>query len=356
MKKILIIGGGVIGLSIAYEISKNNRFKVLLVEKNKNFGLEASSKNSEVIHSGVYYKNNSLKANLCVQGKKMIYGFCKKNKISFKNTQKLFIGNSLQDYKLIKQMYKNAKKNDVNDVKIIAERTLKKIEPNIEAKYALLSKSAGIFDVNDFMRKLFTLCKKNGVKFFYNKKISYGYFENQKIYFSNIKKQKFDYVINAAGVGAIGIAEKSFKNTVFPSDKLVTGLYFKTRENLKIRRIIYPAMKPEKNTERVDITPTINNEYIFGPSVEKKGKINLRYSKLKFAKFLKQINSKLDTKKIKYFKKGIRPKIKTNSKSYTDFYIKKVNKYNWINLFGIESPGLTSCLAIAKYVKRNFLR
>jgi L-2-hydroxyglutarate oxidase LhgO len=82
----------------------------------------------------------------------------------------------LQDYKLIKQMYKNAQKNEVNDVKIITERTLKKIEPNIEAKYALLSKSSGIFDVNDFMKKLFTLCKKNGVKFIYNKKILHGYF------------------------------------------------------------------------------------------------------------------------------------------------------------------------------------
>lgn len=356
MKKILIIGGGVIGLSIAYEISKNNKFKVLLVEKNKNFGLEASSKNSEVIHSGVYYKNNSLKAHLCVQGKKMIYGFCKKNKISFKNTQKLFIGNSLQDYKLIKQMYKNAKKNDVDDVRIITERTLKKIEPNIKAKYALLSKSSGIFDVNGFMKKLFSLCKKNGVRFIYNKKISQGYFENKKIYFSNIKNQKFDYVINAAGAGAIGIAKTVFKNILFPSDKLVTGLYFKTKQDLKIKRIIYPAMKPEKNTERVDITPTISNEYIFGPSVEKKEQINLRNSKLKFAKFLMKINNEINIKKVKYFKKGIRPKIKINSKSYVDFYIKKVDRYNWINLLGMESPGLTSCLAIAKYVKRNFLR
>jgi len=357
MKKILIIGGGVIGLSIAYEISKNNRFKVFLVEKNKTFGLEASSKNSEVIHSGVYYKNNSLKANLCVQGKRKIYRFCKQNKILFKKTQKLFIGNSSQDYKLIKQMYKNAKKNNVNDIKIITERTLKKIEPNIEAKYALLSKSSGIFDANSFMRKLFNLSKKNGVRFIYNKKISFGYLLNKKVHFSNIKNQKFDYVINVAGAGAISIAKKTFKNTIiFPSDKLVTGLYFKTSEDLKISRIIYPAMKPEKNTERIDITPTINNEYIFGPSVEKKEKINLRSSKIKFTKFLKQINNKLDTKKIKYFKKGIRPKIKTNSKSYADFYIKKVDNYNWINLFGMESPGLTSCLAIAKYVKRNFLR
>ena len=69
-----------------------------------------------------------------------------------------------------------------------------------------------------------------------------------------------------------------------------------------------------------------------------------------------QINNEIDIKKVKYFKKGIRPKIKINSKSYVDFYIKKVDRYNWINLFGMESPGLTSCLAIAKYVKRNFLR
>ena len=83
----MIIGGGVIGLCLAYEISRNSTFQVFLIEKNKTFGLEASTKNSEVIHSGVYYKNNSLKAKLCVQGKRLIYKFCKKYKIPNKKIQ-----------------------------------------------------------------------------------------------------------------------------------------------------------------------------------------------------------------------------------------------------------------------------
>lgn len=355
MKKIAIIGGGIIGLCIANEISKKKKFKVFLIEKNKNFGLEASSNNSEVIHSGVYYKKNSLKAKFCVQGKKLIYNFCKKYKISYKKTQKLFIGNTHQDYQLIFKLYKNAKNNNVNDVKILNEKNLKRIEPSIKAKYALLSKSSGIFDVKNFIKKIFLLCKKQNVRIILKKNISHGLFKDGKFFFSNIRHEKFDYVINAAGLGAIKIAKKTFKNISFPLNKPVTGLYFLTKRNIKVKRIIYPAMKPTKNMERVDITPTISGEYIFGPSVEKKGKINIRKSKLKFDKFLNKILYNINLKEIIFFKKGIRPKIKTFAKSYTDFYIKKVNKLNWINLFGIESPGLTSSLAIAKYVRKKFL-
>lgn len=355
MKKILIIGGGVIGLSLAYEISKKKKFQVFLIEKKKTFGLEASSKNSEVIHSGVYYKNNSLKANLCVEGKKLIYNFCKKNRILVKKTQKLFIGNSLTDYKLIQQMYQNAKNNNVREIKILKQKEIQRIEPYILAKYALLSKSSGVFDVQAFMKKIFNYCKKNKVIFIFNKKILSGVYKKKKFFFSNVKFNDFDYVINAAGHGAIQIAKKTFKNKSFPSDKPVIGLYFRTNQDIKVSRIIYPAMKPTKNMERVDITPCVKGGFIFGPSVETKKKIDQKIIKLKFDKFLRQIHSCLDTRKIKYFKRGVRPKIKTKTKLYTDFYIKKVSKYNWINLFGIESPGLTSCFSIAKYVCKKFL-
>lgn len=348
----MIIGGGVIGLCLAYEISRNSKFQVFLIEKNKTFGLEASTKNSEVIHSGVYYKNNSLKAKLCVQGKRLIYKFCKKYKIPNKKIQKLFIGNSKSDLKLIQQMYKNAKINKVKDIKIIGKDLIKKIEPNIIANYALLSKSSGIFDVNGFMKKVFYLCKKNKVKFLFKRKISHGICNKNKFIFNNIKLNRFDYVINAAGLGAIKIANRTFKNKLFPSDRPLVGLYFQTKQNLGIKRIIYPAMKPKKNLERVDITPSISGRYIFGPSVEKKGKINTKKTKLKFDKFLNKVHLYLDKSKIKFFKKGVRPKIMNKTNNYQDFYIKKVDRYNWINLFGIESPGLTSALSIAKYVKR----
>ena len=355
MKNILIIGGGVIGLSLAYEISQKKKFKVILFEKNKNLGLGATNQNSEVIHSGVYYKNNSLKAKLCVEGKVLIYKFCKKYKILFKKTQKLFIGNSSKDFKLIKRMHKNAKKNNVKDVKIIKQNKIMKLEPSIKAKYALLSKSSGIFDVKSFLKKLYYLCRKNNVKFVFNTKISKGFFKKNKFMFKNTKHHQYDLVINAAGVGAIKIANSTFKTANFPIDKPVWGMYFKTKQDLRVNRIIYPAMSPGENMERVDISPIISGGYLLGPSVEKKAKINVDDVKLKFVKFLGQIHSNIDIKKIRFLKKGLRPKIETFSKSYTDFYIKKVKHYNWINLFGIESPGLTSCFSIAKYIVRKYL-
>ena len=226
------------------------------------------------------------------------------------------------------------------------------MEPFLNGNKALLSPSAGIFDVKAFIKKLFQISKRNKVNFYFNvknldiKKINSKF----QIYLS--KKKLFDYVINCAGMNAIDIARRNFPNYRFPKNKYVRGVYFKTKENLKLKKIVYRAMVPGDIRERIDITPLLDGGYILGPSVEK---ITLIIKKLKY-KFINGIKKHLmsiNEKKILYFKEGIRPKITFNKINLNeDFYIKKVKDNNWINLFGIESPGLTSALSIAKYVKR----
>jgi|TARA_B100000959_G_C14970889_1_gene619638 L-2-hydroxyglutarate oxidase LhgO len=354
MTKILIIGAGIVGLSIAYELSrKKKNFKIFVLEKNKKIGFGNSRKNSEVIHSGIYYKKNSLKNVLCIQGKKLIYDFCKRYKIKYSRTEKFFLACSKKEEKYLNKLRENSLKNGVKDVKIIDKKKLKIMEPNLIGRKALLSKSSGIFDTVGFMKKLFQITKKNKVKFIFNiKKIKF--FVNKKNFKTNIFRDKiFDYVINCAGVEAIKIANKTFPDSKFPRNYLVRGVYFKTMQKFKLRRIIYRAMVPGVIRERIDTTPLLDGGYIFGPSVEKSKTTNKKKLKYKFINGIKNYLPEIDINKISYFKEGYRPKIIFKKNGINeDFYIKKMKNYNWINLFGIESPGLTSALSIAKYVKK----
>ena len=353
MKKILIIGSGCIGLSIGYELSKIKKLKIYVVEKKNKFGLGNSSKNSEVIHSGVYYKKNSLKNSLCIDGKKLIYSFCNKHKIKIKKTGKIFFSTNKKEEKYLIKLKQNSITNGVNDVKILSQKTIKQLEPNIVCTKGLLSKSSGIFDSYTFLRKLYYLSKRNKVIFLFNiRNLKLKKFKNYFI--SNLSENnKFDLVINCAGMNSIKIAKKVFPRLSLPKDRFIKGLYFKTDQKLNIKRILYRAMLPGILSKRVDITPTVDNHYIIGPSHENSKNINISNIRKIFCKELKKLIPNLDTKKIKYYKEGIRPKIYfINKNSNEDFYIKKVKGYNWINLFGIESPGLTSSLSIAKYVKK----
>ena len=353
MKKILIIGAGVIGLSIAYEFSKKKKFKIFVLEKNKKIGLENTTKNSEVIHSGVYYKKNSLKNAFCIQGKKLIYNFCKRYKIKYSKTEKIFLACTKKEEKYLNVLKKNSLINGVNDVKIIDKKKLKVIEPSLVGRKALISQSAGIFDVKAFINKLFQICKNKNVGFIFNIKKLNLKNKGNKFNTSHLKNISFDYVINCAGMGAIKVANQNFPNHKFPKNNFVNGVYFKTKQNLKLNRIIYRAMLPGVIKERIDITPLLEGGYIFGPSVEKSKTTNKKKLKYKFINGIKNYLPIIDEKKVFYFKEGIRPKITFNKKKVNeDFYIKKIKNYNWINLFGIESPGLTSALSIAKYIKR----
>jgi len=340
-------------LSIAFELSKKKTYKIFIVEKNKIFGQENSSKNSEVIHSGVYYKKNSLKNILCIRGKKLIYDFCKKNKIKYLKSQKIFLACTKKEEKYLHKLKKNSFSNGVKDVKIISKKKLQEIEPDLIGRKALISPSTGIFDTKTFMKKLFEICRKRKVVFKFNfKKLSLK--KNKGKFETNInKKESFDYVINCAGMNAINIAKKIFPSIKFPKNYFVRGVYFKTKQKLKLKRIVYRAMIPGIIKERIDTTPLLDGGYIFGPSVEKNKLVSKKKLKYKFINGIKNYLPVIDKKKFLYFKEGIRPKIMYKKNGVNeDFYIKKIKNYNWINLFGIESPGLTSSLSIAKYVKR----
>ena len=132
---IIIIGGGVIGLSIGYYLSKNNKKNIIILEQENNLGTINSSRNTETIHAGIYYKENSLKSKLCQRGKILLYDFCKKFKVNYKKCGKIFIAQNDEEYQNFFNLINQAKKNNLTDLKILNRKDIKKIEPHLNLDY-----------------------------------------------------------------------------------------------------------------------------------------------------------------------------------------------------------------------------
>lgn len=159
---IVIIGAGIIGLAIAERLSKFNK-DIFVIEKESSFGQGISSRNSEVVHAGIYYPTESLKANTCVEGRHMLYEICKKNNIPFKKLGKLIVASNDKEAKQVERLYKLAGANGVESLKIINSKEIKERESNIEGVCALFSPETGIVDSHKLMAYFFAKAKGNGV-------------------------------------------------------------------------------------------------------------------------------------------------------------------------------------------------
>ncbi len=150
---ITIVGAGVVGLSVALELSKAYD-DVFVIEKNSSFGQEISSRNSEVIHAGIYYPKDSLKTKTCIEGRQLLYEFCRKNNIPHKKIGKLIVAINNSELNDLENLHKHAMENGVEDLEFFSKGELKKIEPNVEAEAAIYSPSTGILDSHSLMKSL----------------------------------------------------------------------------------------------------------------------------------------------------------------------------------------------------------
>ncbi|MCM8803628.1 MAG: FAD-dependent oxidoreductase, partial [Candidatus Omnitrophica bacterium] len=209
MKKdfdIIVIGAGVIGLSISYQLSK--KYSVGLIEKNKKYGLETSSRNSEVIHSGIHYPTGSLKAKLCVEGNELLYEFLKENNILYKKTGKLTVAVEPEEINEIERLYKQGIDNEVPDIKIIEKNELKSLFPEIEGICALYTGSTGILNVHYLMDCLYEKFINNGGLTGFDEKVI-NIEKKNGLYLLETEKGKYfsEIVINCAGLYAEEISK-----------------------------------------------------------------------------------------------------------------------------------------------------
>ena len=355
-----IIGAGIIGLAIAFKLSqKFPKAKILLLESNSQFGSETSSRNSEVIHAGIYYPENSLKAELCVNGREQLYQFCEKYSVPYKRIGKLIIASDSSDIKKLEALQSNASKNNVS-LKFLNNKECLALEPNVNAKAALFSENTGIIDSHQYMATLLQLAEQQGVLYSPNtqfmdaNKTDNGF--NIRV---NTHEGDFDfrsqYLINSAGLHATEVAAK-ISNSPIPQYHLCRGHYFSYQQKSPFSHLIYPI--PNKNTAGLGIHATLDlaGQVRFGPDVEFIETLDYSGNEERKQHFIRAIRPyfpKLNPDKLAFNYCGIRPKLTGPNEAAADFMIQTRSQHNiegLINLFGIESPGLTASLAIADRV------
>jgi L-2-hydroxyglutarate oxidase LhgO len=368
-----IIGAGVIGLAIAFKLSQRlPQTKILLIESHRQFGTETSSRNSEVIHAGIYYPENSLKAELCLNGGKQLYQFCQDYAVPYKRIGKLIIANEDNDIEKLERIQRNAHKNNVI-INLLNQKDCHNLEPNVRAKAALLSPNTGIIDSHQYMQTLLTLAEQQGV--LYSPNTQFLDAEENVQGFSvhvNTVDGPFSFtcqqLINSAGLHAPEVA-KRIKTThmattetsnsvrpLIPEYHLCRGQYYSYQDKAPFSHLIYPI--PNKNTAGLGIHATLDlsGQVRFGPDIEFIKTLDYSSNKSRKKYFIQAIKPyfpSLDSEKLIPSYCGIRPKLTGPNESAADFIIQTFKEHNvlgLIHLFGIESPGLTSSLAIADSV------
>ena len=356
-----VIGAGVIGLAIANELSKQKK-EVLVIEAEEDFGRITSSRNSGVIHAGIYYPEKSLKSKFCVLGNKLIYDYCKNNHIPHANTKKILVASSYDQIKIIDSIKKQAEKNGVEGVTKISKNQVSKLEPLIYCEEALVISSSGIIDPISFMRSLVGRIENSGNMISYRsnlKKINYDG-KKFKLLIENTEQTIIEckQLINSAGLYASDVANKieGLKKQFVPKTFFAKGNYFSINKDLGIRHLVYPI--PNEFSLGIHLTPALDYSVNFGPDFEwvdnsEDYKVDINKKKL-FANEIKKYLPDFDSNSLNPSYTGIRPIIEKKDKSKRDFIIQTDSIHsipNLINLYGIESPGLTSSLALALHVR-----
>jgi len=364
---ITIIGAGVCGLAAAFQLSPKHK-DILVVEKYDSFGRETSSRNSEVIHAGLYYPKNSLKALCCVEGKKLLYDFCKKNNIPHKNTGKLLVAVNDIEAKKLQSIKDNAAHSDITNLRFLTQQELKNLEPDVRAKEALWCPDTGIIDSHQLMKCLFEQSQRQGVEFAFSIEVmkitkkANGYEITVKEPEGDLFSFETNIVINAAGLTADQIAEIAGFDIEKCGYKLHynKGQYFRI-SNPKKFSVTHPVYPPPTTTDLgIHITPDLAGGLRLGPDAHYAKEIDYTINendKKEFSDSVARFLPGLTIDDLVPDTVGMRAKLQAPGVDFSDFVIMEESKRgfkNFINLIGIESPGLTSSLAIARRIE-NFL-
>ena len=356
----VIIGAGVVGLAVARELSKIG--PTLLIEKNKSFGEEISSRNSEVIHSGIYYKENSKKAIHCKRGKKLLYEYCQSKSIPHKKIGKLIVCEN-QSYDRLLEIFEQGKKNGLDDLKLLEKDEIKDLEPELISDYAILSPSTGIIDSHSYMYSLLTdFEKEDSVVLFKTIVLGINLKQDEiEVKILNPDKSKFSFtaknVVVSAGLGTSKLLDKTNgqDSLTHYSVKGVKGNYYSYSGRSPFKRLIYPL--PDQHGLGIHATLDLSGKLKFGPDVDLSDDsldVNTRL-KDKFSKAIRSYWGFFEEGKLQPDYSGLRPKILKEDGFYADFIFQKITKQKSTLLFlhGIESPGLTSSLSIGEYIANS---
>jgi len=342
---------------VSYKFSVQG-YRVIVLEKENQFGTGVSSRSTEVIHAGVYYAENSLKAKLCLRGKELLYDFCKTYFVPHKRLGKLFLAVTDKEIPRLEKTKTQAIKNGLTDLEELDCSQLKKLEPFLNGHAALLSPSTGIIDSHKLMETLLKLSESSGTIYAVLSPVvgAEKTDDNWTIHIGGRDPAKITskMIVNAAGLYSLELSKKIFPDRKIPEPNPVKGGYLRYSGKSPLDHIVYPAVIPGQIEERVDATPDLAGSLRFGPSVE--GTNGIEDFSLspelvdRFTPAIKRYIPDIDESRLHLDQAGIRPKIKIDGEEVPDFMFEWGPEPGWLDLWGMESPALTASLAIGEHV------
>ncbi len=364
---IVIIGAGVIGLAVALQtVERHPQKTIILLEQHETFGQETSSRNSEVIHAGIYYPRGSLKARLCVEGKDLLYDFCQRWDVPHQKTGKLIIARDPSEIAVLEDLMEQGAKNGVDDLVYLEKTRVRRLEPHIYAEGAILSPSTGIIHSHRLMSQLDFQARQKLVLMGYRHRVTAvtriraGYRVDLLDPENRRETLNCQWLVNAAGLHAdriaamLGIDLNRYGYRITPCK----GEYFSidyAKSNL-VSRLVYPPPLQGLTGLGVHLTRSLDGRLRLGPNAFFVEELDYSVDPDHAGEFYEAARTFLPFLELTDLQPemaGIRPKLQGSEKAFRDFIIqheKDRGLEGAVNLVGIESPGLTCCLSIGRMV------
>ena len=354
---VVVVGAGVVGLAVARALAAAGR-EVLILEAAESFGTGASSRNSEVVHAGIYYPRGSLKARFCVSGREQLYAFCEQNGVAHQRCGKLIVASSDAQLAELQRIQSAARANGV-ELELWDGARAVALEPQLRCVAALHSPATGIIDSHSYMLALLGQAESHGASLACGNHVTGMRLETDGVVVAVNGEEpilRARTVINSAGIDAPQMARaiEGFPAEHVPQAYFAKGNYFTLAGRSPFRRLVYPV--PEPGGLGVHLTLDLAGRARFGPDVQWVEVWDYSVDPRRAERFYAAIRSywpALADGALQPAYAGIRPKISPPNAAAADFRIDGPEVHGIpgvVNLFGIESPGLTASLAIAHYV------
>ena len=354
---LVVVGGGVVGLACAREAARPGR-GVCLLERHARFGTETSTHNSGVIHAGIHYPAGSLKGRLCVEGREALYGFCARHDVPHRRCGKLIAAGSEDDLARLERLRERGEANGVTDLEILDAGAVRRLEPRVAARGALWSPSTGIVDAEALVRALRRDAAARDVIVLPGTPLAAGGSDTAGIEIRTPAETiRARAVVNAAGLHADEVSARldGRRFRIHPCRGEYAELVGAART--LVRRPVYPVPAPAGEHLGVHLTPTIGGGVTVGPTARHQAsKDDHEQDRLPVEAFVAPARSLLPAVRpadLRLGGTGIRAKLSPDPAAFSDFLIARDPRQpRLIHAAGIDSPGLTACLAIGRLVAR----
>jgi L-2-hydroxyglutarate oxidase LhgO len=354
-----VIGAGVVGLAIARELALAGR-EVVILESESHIGEHTSSRNSEVIHAGIYYPKGSLKARLCVEGKDLLYAYCAERGVAHKRIGKIVVAVADDEIGPLEEYVRKAEANGVADLRWLSREELRELEPQVECVAGFLSPSTGIIDSHALMLAFQGDAENAGASLVYRSPVESGKVSGDGVVLSVGGAEPMTIacraVINSAGLFAPAVARsiRGLPAEGIPTAYFAKAHYYTLSGKAPFRRLVYPV---GTNAHLgVHVTVDLAGQVRFGPDICWVDTVDYRFDHSREPLFYQAIRKYYPGLKDGLLQPGytgIRPKVVPEGRPAADFLIRSPRDHGatgLVNLYGIESPGLTASLAIARHV------